>query len=284
MPIDYPAVLNLKEEGRRFSWNERDTMLYALAIGMGSDPLNADELPFVYEKDLRAVPTLSTVVAWGAGISPERLGVNRRQMLHGEEALEVHRSIGCAGEGIADSRVAAVYDKGDRGAVIEREIVLTDANSGERIATLTRTAFARADGGFGGPAQPTGTGAQGPPSRAPDWVLEFVTRRDQALLYRLCGDRNPLHADPETARAAGFATPILHGLCTYGICCRAVLQACCQYDPTRLKRFSVRFSAPVFPGDRIEVRLWNMDGEVAFEADAPERGTKVIRNGRAVVS
>jgi acyl dehydratase len=279
MAIDYPAVLNLKEEGRRFSWNERDTMLYALAIGMGSDPLNPDELPFVYEKTLRAVPTLSTVVAWGAGIPPERLGVNRRQTLHGEEALEVHTPIGCAGEVIANSRVVAVYDKGDRGAVIERETVLTDANGGERIATLTRTAFARADGGFGGPAQPVG--AQGPPSRPPDRVLEFTTRRDQALLYRLCGDRNPLHADPEAARASGFAAPILHGLCTYGICCRAVLQACCEYDPTRMKRFSVRFSAPVFPGDRLEVRLWNTDGEVAFEADVPERGATVIRNGRA---
>jgi acyl dehydratase len=281
--IDYPAVLNLKEEGRRFSWNERDTMLYALAIGMGSDPLNPDELRFVYEKKLRAVPTLSTVVAWGAGISPERLGINRQQTLHGEEALELHRPIGCAGEVIANSRVAAVYDKGDRGAVIEREIVLMDANSGERIATLTRTAFARADGGFGGPAQPP-VEAQGPPSRSPDWALEFTTRRDQALLYRLCGDRNPLHADPESARASGFAAPILHGLCTYGICCRAVLQAYCQYDPTRLRRFSVRFSAPVFPGDRIEVRLWKTDGEVAFEARVPERNATVIRNGRAWVS
>ena len=281
MPIDYPAVLDLKEQGRRFAWSERDTMLYALAIGMGSDPLDGDELPFVYEKNLRAVPTLATVVAWGAGISPERLGVDRRRTLHGEEALEVHRPIPCAGEVTASSRVVAVYDKGERGAVIERETVLADVNSGEPIATLTRTAFARADGGFGGPTQPVAP--EGPPQRPPDRVMELDTRPDQALLYRLCGDRNPLHADPDTARAAGFAGPILHGLCTYGICCRAVLQAFCQYDPARLQRFAVRFSAPVFPGDRIVVRLWNMAGEVSFEADVPARGATVIRNGKALV-
>jgi acyl dehydratase len=281
VPIDYPAVLDLKEEGRRFSWSERDTMLYALAIGMGSDPLDVDELPFVYEKNLRAVPTLATVVAWGAGIPPERLGVDRRRTLHGEEALEVHRPIPCAGEVTAASRVVAVYDKGERGAVIERQTVLADVNSGEPIATLTRTAFARADGGFGGPAQPVV--AQDPPQGPPQRVIEFDTRPDLALLYRLCGDRNPLHADPETARAAGFPGPILHGLCTYGICCRAVLEAFCQYDPTRLQRLAVRFSAPVFPGDRIVVRLWKVAGEVSFEADVPARGATVIRNGNALV-
>jgi acyl dehydratase len=282
VPIDYPAVLDLKEQGRRFSWSERDTMLYALAVGMGSDPLNTDELPFVYERNLRAVPTLATVVAWGAGIPPERLGVDRRRTLHGEEALEVHRPIPCAGEVTATSRVVAVYDKGERGAVIERQTVLADVNSGEPIATLTRTAFARADGGFGGPAQPVVV--QGPPQGPAERVIEFNTRPDQALLYRLCGDRNPLHADPDTARAAGFTGPILHGLCTYGICCRAVLQAFCQYDPARLQRFAVRFSAPVFPGDRIVVRLWNVAGEVSFEADVPARGATVIRNGKALVT
>jgi len=279
VPIDYPAVLDVKEEGKRFSWNERDTMLYALAVGMGSDPLDRNELAFVYEKNLKALPTLATVMAWGAGISPERLGLNRLHTLHGEESVTFHRPIPCAGEVIAASRVAAVYDKNERGAVVERETLLTDAASHELIATITRTAFARTDGGFGGPPQPPGPG--GPPMRSPDVVLEFATRRDQALLYRLCGDRNPLHADPDIARAAGFETPLLHGLCTYGICCRAVLQAFCEYEPSRLESHSVRFSAPVFPGDVITVKLWRDGVNVSFEAEVAARKSTVIRSGRS---
>jgi acyl dehydratase len=281
VPIDYSSVLDLKEEGKRFSWSERDTMLYALAVGMGSDPLDRNELPFVYEKNLKALPTLAAVVAWGAGITAERLGLDRRQTLHGEEAVTLHRPIPCTGEVIAASRVAAVYDKGERGAVIERETCLTDAVSHEPIATITRTAFAKADGGFGGPPQPPSL--SGPPARAPDVVLAFPTRRDQALLYRLCGDRNPLHADPDVARAAGFETPLLHGLCTYGICCRAVIQAFCEYEPSRLKSHAVRFSAPVFPGDVLTVKLWKDSENVSFEAEVAARHAMVIRNGRSRV-
>jgi acyl dehydratase len=277
MPIDYPAVLDLKETGRRFSWTDRDTMLYALAIGMGDDPLDRDQLPFVYEKNLKVVPTFAAVVAWGAGISPDRIGLDRRRTLHGEEAVTLHREIPSAGEIIADSRVVAVYDKGEKGAVIARETVLADAGTGERIATITRTAFARADGGFGGVGQaPT---PHEPPRRSPDVVLDYHTRRDQALLYRLCGDRNPVHADPEVAEASGFKTPILHGLCTYGICCRAVLQAFCECEPARLKSHAVRFSAPVIPGDVITVKLWNDGGVVSFEADVRARAVTVIKNG-----
>ncbi len=150
--IQYPAVLALKEEGRHFSWTERDTMLYGLAIGMGADPLDRRELPFVYEEGLRSVPTFAAIAAWGAGITPERIGVDRGKTLHGEEALIVHQPIPVTGSVIADSRVLAVYDKGEgKGAVIQRETVLRDPDSKEPLATLTRTAFARADGGFGGP-------------------------------------------------------------------------------------------------------------------------------------
>jgi acyl dehydratase len=281
MPIDYPAVLGLREEGRRFSWSERDTMLYALAVGMGQDPLDRRELPFVYEKGLKAVPTLAAIIAWGAGISPERIGLDRRTTLHGEEALTLHRPLPVAGEIVADSRVLAVYDKGDKGAVVERETVLTDASSGEPLATVIRTAFARSDGGFGGPSASPPPAVT--PTRTPDAILEFPTRRDQALLYRLCGDRNPLHADPDVAQAAGFAIPILHGLCTYGICCRAVLQAFCDFEPARLQRYAVRFSAPVIPGDVVRVKLWRDAGGVSFEADVPARGVTVIKSGRALV-
>jgi len=279
MAIQYPQILDLKDTGRRCSWTERDTMLYALAIGMGSDPLDRTELPFVYEKNLRAVPTLATVVAWGAGIPPDRLGVDRRHTLHGEEALRLHRPMPVSGTLIADSRVVAAYDKGEKGAVIERETVLTDTATGEPIATITRTAFARADGGFGGPVAPSV--AHELPQRPPDVIMDFQTRRDQALLYRLCGDRNPLHVDPDVARAAGFEVPILHGLCTFGITCRAVLRAFCDYDPARLRALAVRFSAPVVPGDLVAVELWKDGSTVFFQAGVRARGVTVIRNGKA---
>lgn len=279
MPIQYPDVLNLTEEGRVFSWTEKDVMLYALAIGMGADPADHRELPFVYESDLRVVPTFAAVAAWGAGISPEQLGVNRAKTLHGEESLVIHRPIQCSGSVVADSRVAAVFDKGEgKGAVIQRETVLSDPVSKDPIATLTRTAFARDDGGFGGP--PDTRLVPSPPDRAPDVTVELPTRRDQALLYRLCGDRNPLHADPEVARRAGFERPILHGLCTYGIACHAVLRSLCDYDPMRIREISVRFSAPVLPGDRLAVDLWRDGHDAWFEVRVPERGTTVIRNGR----
>jgi len=283
MAIQYPAVLDLKEEGRHFSWTDRDTMLYGLAIGMGADPLDRRELPFVYEEGLRTVPTFAAVAAWGAGITPERIGVNRGKTLHGEEALIVHKPIPVTGSVIADSRVLAVYDKGEgKGAVIQRETVLRDPDSKEALATLTRTAFARADGGFGGP--PDTRTMNVTPERQPDVTIELPTRRDQALLYRLCGDRNPLHADPELARAAGFEGPILHGLCTYGMACRAVLQAFCDYDPARIREFSVRFSAPVFPGDLLTVDLWRDAHDVWFEVGVRARDIKVIRNGRATLA
>lgn len=280
MSINYPAVLDLKEEGRRFTWTDRDTLLYALAVGMGSDPLDRNELPYVYEKGLHAMPTFATVVAWGAGITPERIGLDRGKTLHGGEAITLHRPIPVSGSVVADSRVVAVYDKGvGKGAVIERETVLTDPESHERIATIIRTAFARADGGFGGP-QDTRPGSV-MPERKPDVTIELPTRRDQALLYRLCGDRNPLHADPDVARKSGFEAPILHGLCTYGMTCRAVLKAFCDYDSARILEYSVRFSAPVFPGELITMYLW-LDGDtVSFEAAVLARDVTVIKDGRA---
>jgi acyl dehydratase len=278
MAIRYPEVLSIAESGRTFSWTDRETMLYALAIGMGGDPGKGEELPFVYEKNLKAVPTLATVVAWGANIGPERIGLNRALTVHGEESITWHRPIPAAGSVIASSRVVAAYDKGEKGAVVEREMQLRDAD-GTLLVTLLRTAFARGDGGFGGPSEmPT---PHQVPTRAADLVLEFATRPDQALLYRLCGDRNPLHADPAVAQAGGFPRPILHGLCTYGICCRAILQAYCEFEPGRMKSLSARFSAPVLPGDRIAVRLWKDHDIVSFEATVPGRNVVVIKSGRS---
>jgi acyl dehydratase len=278
MSINYPDVLELKRTGMEFSWSDRETMLYALGIGMGADPMNERELAFVYERDLKAVPTLASVVAWGAG--PGRMDINRVLVVDGERNITFHQPMPGHASITADSRVFGVYDKGkDKGAVIMNETVLKDKTTGDRIATLLSSIFARDDGGFGGPSE----GQPEPhkvPDRAPDLSLDMPTQPNQALLYRLSGDRNPLHADPEFAKRAGFPRPILHGMCTYGITCRAVLQSYAEYDPTRFRSHAARFSSPVFPGETITVDLWKDGSIVSFEARVKARGATVIKNGK----
>lgn len=282
MPIAYPAILDLKSEGQAYSWGDRETMLYALGIGMGADPMNEAELPFVYENGLKAVPTLATCVAWGAGPGLGALGINFLLVVHGEQKVEFHQPMPSAAEITAASKVIAAIDKGPKGAVIVNETVLSDKTTGAKVATLTSSTFARGDGGFGGPSE-GGSQPHEVPARSPDLSMDFTTRPDQALIYRLSGDRNPLHSDPNVARMAGFPRPILHGLCTYGITCRAVLQAFADYDPAKIKSHQVRFSSPVFPGETITVDLWQDGDVISFEARIKERGVTVIKNGKSVL-
>jgi len=282
MAIDYDHLMSLTSEGERFSYGDRETMLYALGVGMGRDPLAAKELPYVYEKDLKTVPTMATVIAWGAGPLRDS-GINYLMVVHGEQKLTLHRPLPAAADIVADSRVVGAWDKGaDKGAVIVTETDIRLADTDDKLCTLTSTTFARGDGGFGGPTD----GAPKPhalPDRAPDETIEVDTRADQALLYRLSGDRNPLHADPEFATAAGFPAPILHGLCTYGTCCRAILGSVADYDHTAISGFDVRFSSPVFPGETILVDVWK-DGPIAsFRARLKERDVVVINNGKCTL-
>jgi acyl dehydratase len=243
------------------------------------EPLNENELAFVYEHNLKAVPTLATVVAWGAGVATDKLGVNYKLVLHGEEKTIFHRPMPVAASIVADSGVVEVYDKGEgKGAIVVRQTVLRDETDGQPIATLLRTIVARGDGGTGGSKEPTPV-PHPTPERAPDKVIEYRTAPNQAAIYRLCGDRNPLHIDPERARAADFNQPILHGLCSYGFTCRAVIEAYCDFDPARVASHQARFSSPVFPGDTLRISLWRDGNIVSFEAEVPERNVKVIRNG-----
>ena len=280
MPISYPDILDITSEPKTASWTDRDSMLYALGIGMGQDPLNEDELKFVYESGLKAVPTMATCMAWGGGPSPGAMGINYMLVVHGEQKVELHKPLPTEAEIATDGRVLGVYDKGPgKGAVIVVETTMTDSRNGDKLATLTSSIFARGDGGFGGPSE----GAPEPhqvPDRAPDVSLDFPTKPDQALVYRLSGDRNPLHSDPAIAKMAGFPRPILHGLCTYGVTCRAVLQAFCDFDPAKIKSHAIRFSAPVFPGETITVDLWKDGDVVSFEARVKERGLTVAKNGK----
>ncbi|MGZ8363727.1 MAG: MaoC/PaaZ C-terminal domain-containing protein [Caulobacteraceae bacterium] len=279
MPISYPAILHLRTEALPIAWSDKDAMLYALGVGMGADPLNEAELPFVYENGLKAVPTLCTVPAFGAG-PLGKSGINFMMVVHGDQACEFHKPFPPEGQGTADSRIVEAFDRGPgRGALLIVETVLND-DKGEKLVTLTSGVMARGDGGFGGPS--TGMPeAHKTPDRAPDMTLELPTRHDQALLYRLSGDRNPLHADPAFAKAVGFPRPILHGLCTYGIACRAVMKAYASNDPARILSHSARFSAPVFPGETLTFDLWRDGNEVSFEARVAERDVKVLKHGHA---
>lgn len=293
MPIHYPDILDQRSAAYRFSYGDKDVMLYALGVGMGQDPMNETELPFVYERGLKVVPTAATVLASArpgavVGDAPKLpeghrpSQINFLMVVHGEQKVILHKPLPVSGTFISESRNIGAFDKGPgKGAVIYNETVWTD-EKGEKVATLIGSTFARGDGGFGGPSE----GAPEPhqvPTRKPDLSVDIPTWPNQALFYRLNGDRNPLHSDPESARLSGFPRPILHGLCTYGITCRAVLQAITGYDPDQIFSHEARFSAPVIPGDVITVDLWKDGKNISFEARVKERGATVIKNGLTVL-
>ena len=280
MAIAYPDILKLTNEDQSFSWDSKDAIIYALGVGMGADPMDEKELDFVYEKNLKPVPTLAGVVAWGANAGPT--GVNYLMVVDGERKIEFHKPMTVQGKVKATSRFIGAFDKGaGKGAVIVSETVLKD-EAGDPVLTITGSLFARGDGGFGGPSE----GQPEPhevPKRPADMSVDIPTRPDQALIYRLSGDRNPLHCDPAIAKAAGFPRPILHGMCTYGVTCRAVLQTYADYDASKFKSHQARFSSPVFPGETITVDLWKDGNVISFEARIKDRGVTVIKNGKTVL-
>ena len=285
MPIKYDELMALKNLGQKHRYGDREVMLYAYGIGMGADPMDEKELLFVNEaaatpRSLKVVPTFASVAAWGAG--PGEMNLNRLMVVDGERDITFHKPLAAAAHITADSSVLAVYDKGrDKGAIIRHQTILKDADGG-KLATLVASRFARGDGGFGGSSE----GQPEPhqvPSRAPDRIVDISTRPDQALIYRLCGDRNPLHSDPEFAKKAGFPRPILHGMCTYGISCRGVLQTYADYDPTAFRQHVARFSSPVYPGETVTIAMWKDGNVISFEAKVKTRDVAVIRNGKTVL-
>lgn len=283
MPIDYDRLMALKNIGQRHSYCDRDVILYALAIGMGADPTNENELAFVNEaaarpRALKVVPTFASVAAGFA--EPGKLNLDSIAF-DGERDITFHNTFTAAADITADSSVIGVHDKGrDKGAVIRFESVLR-SSGGVPLATLVTSYFAAGDGGFGGQdGQPK---PRQMPTRRPDRIVEISTRPDQGLLYRLCGDRHPLHSDPEYAKRLGFPKPILHGMCTFGITCRAILQTYADYDPSAFRRHAARFSSPVYPGDTVTLAIWKDGNVISFEAKVRARDVTVVKNGMTVL-
>jgi len=284
MTIVYDKLLNWRIPEVRHRYTARDTVLYALSVGLGSDPMDERQLRFVYESNLLALPTYPIVLGYpGFWLKDPGTGVDWVKLVAGELKLRIHRLPPTDGEVIGLTHVSGIVDKGaGKGALIYATRDVRDAASGELLSTLTTTSFCRGDGGFGGPTGPV-PAIHALPQRSPDHICDLPTLSQAALIYRLNGDYNPLHADPAVARAAGFDRPILHGLCSVGVAGHALLKAVCNYDPTRLVGLDVRFSAPVLPGETLRTEIW-LDGEVvSFRTKVKERDVVVLNNGRAVL-
>ncbi|WP_084421678.1 MaoC family dehydratase [Henriciella litoralis] len=286
MPIYFPDILSEATVPREFSYDQKDVMLYALGIGMSEE---ADGLDFVYEKNLQVVPTAATVLggsimpALSAAPGTRKSSYHFAKVVHASQKVTLNRPLLAADTLTTQTRTTDVVDKGpDRGAIVTTQTRWTDRD-GVLVATLDNTIMARADGGFGGPST-TPASSHSVPSRPADQSILIATREDQALVYRLNGDSNPLHADPAVAQAAGFPRPILHGLCTYGLTCRAVLRAYANMNAARVLSHEARFSAPVFPGDVLKVDMWKNGDAIHFEASVPQRDVVVVRGGYTVLS
>ena len=281
MSVNYDKLLALKIPEVTQAYTERDAILYALGVGLGRDPVDEGELPFVYEKNLKLLPTFAAVLGWpGFWVRDLDTGIDWVKVVAGEQGLVLHRPLAPRGTAVGRTRITEIIDKGaGKGALVYSERDLIDGASGERIASVTQTTFCRGDGGFGGPAREA-PAAHPIPVRAPDLVCDRATRPEAALIYRLSGDPNPLHVDPAVARAAGFPRPILHGLASFGIACHGILKCLCEHDPGRLRSISGRYSAPVFPGETIRTEMWRDGPLVSFRARVVERDVIALNNGR----
>lgn len=283
MPINYDDLMSTSVLDDPYEYTEKDTMLYAIGVGFGDDPMDQRELHYVTElRALRTVPAMASMIVPGNLL--DDCGWDRSKVLHCEQRLELYRPLPPAAKLLTNHRVVGVYDHGvDGGARILVESEARLARDETVLFSLGSTLLARGDGGFGGPAG-KGTALQKLPEREPDLRCELATRPDQALIFRLSGDFNPLHADPVYARRAGFDAPILHGRCTYGIACHAILKTICDYDFTLISGLDVRFSSPVYPGDCITTEMWQDRNVVSFRCRVKERDVTVIDNGRCTLA
>lgn len=281
MPIDPQKALGAKLPEAETSWDADRVILYHLGIGAGVPPTEPNELEYTYERNLKVLPSFGVIPVFGAlgGLAQiPGLQFNFAMLLHGEQDIEVHRPIPTAAKISSQPRVAGIYDKGKAALVV---LEVESREGGEPLFTNRFSLFLRGEGGFGGDPGPKAANAA--PERKPDHVVESQTLPQQALLYRLSGDKNPLHADPEFAKLGGFDRPILHGLCSFGIVCKAAVDHALGGNPGRVARYQARFAGVVFPGETIVTSLWEEGDTIYVQAKSKERDTPVITNAALAV-
>ncbi|WP_417722615.1 MaoC/PaaZ C-terminal domain-containing protein [Salipiger sp.] len=285
MAIDADRLLARDFPVQRIELTPERCILYALGIGLGRDATDPAALRYLYEDGLAVFPTMSAIIGFpGFWAREPDTGIDWKKLVHGEQSMTMHAPLPVGGIVRAENRISALYDKGEgRGAILIQERRLYDDATDTPLATLEQLTLLRGDGGFsnGDPARAgRPVPAPGVPERAPDRTCRLTSRGDAALIYRLSGDLNPLHADPAVAAAAGFDRPILHGMATLAMACDAVARTCLDGDADRIASLRLRFSAPFHPGETLRTEIWNEGGGHAFRAYAEERGVKVLDCGR----
>ncbi len=282
MAIDPRHLIGLKARGERIVYTARDVMLYALGVGFGHDPTRAGELAFVFEGGgLRVPPTFASAIARSDFL--KNCGWDESRLVPGSERVRLLRPLPGAAAILLDSEVTAVHDLGrDAGVLVQVEFTARNAADQQPLFTVERGILARGDGGFGG-ALGSIAAAPALPVRRPDLGCDLHISPQQALVYRLSGDMNPLHADPEAARRAGLPGPVLQNLCTLGVACRGVLETICDFDPTLITAFEGRYTGGVYPGDQLRLDLWQDANLLAYRVTVPARQRVVIDNGRCVL-
>lgn len=286
MAINYHQLKQWHIPEQVTQYREDDCIRYALSLGMATDPMDAAELRYVHEEGTLVVPTfLATLGAPGAWATDPGTGIDWIRILHGEHRMQFHAPLPSCGSVRSQTHVSHVVDKGvGKGALVVTQRRITDANSGAPLATVEHVSFCRSDGGFayaGTPGDAPPAALPTAPEGPPDMSMEMPTNPNAALLYRLNGDRNPIHILPQAAREAGFDRPILHGLCTYGMAARAVLRQACDDNPARLASLAARFSSPVTPGETLRADMWRVADQVRFQVIAVERNAVVLSHGVA---
>lgn len=290
MPIDPRHLLARPFPVVEHAYTQRDTQVYALGLGLGADPLDAGQLSYVYEgqggDQLRAMPTMANVLAYpGFWARESDTGITWQKLLHAEQEIQIHAPLPASGRVKGQTRITGLWDKGEgKGAFLQQTRDITDAATGRLLATVQQLSLLRGDGGFGeGGSDGTPPAPHAMPEGVPDHVCDLATPAQLALIYRLSGDLNPLHADPAVAAAAGFARPILHGMALMGVAAHAVLRTVLGYDDTRFAGMRVRFTAPAWPGDTLRTEMWVRGDTVSLRTTAVERNAVVLNNARVTL-
>ncbi|MEV0854983.1 MaoC/PaaZ C-terminal domain-containing protein [Nocardia fluminea] len=272
MPIDPATALGATLPAREFSWTPTDVQLYHLGLGAGARPTDPAELAYLDDRAPQVLPTFATVAPTLGETEPPRVSfpgieIDLAKVVHGHQEVEVHKPIPATGKAVSVGRIAEIWDKGANAVIVQEHTVT--GSDGEPLWTVRSSIFAKGEGGFGGERGPSTRTEL--PDRAPDAELLTTTMPQQALLYRLSGDRNPLHSDPEFARGAGFPAPILHGLSTYGTVCKAITDALLDSDATRVAGFRAKFAGVLYPGETLRTKVWREADQLIAVVTVVER-------------